>query len=95
MDIIKVLTDEFGIRTEQVQNVVNLLDDDKTVPFIARYRKEMHGALDDQTIRRLALRLQTLRNLEARKEEVRTAIANKNARHGNDYGRGGGHLPPL
>lgn len=79
MDIIKVLTDEFGIRTEQVQNVVNLLDDDKTVPFIARYRKEMHGALDDQTIRRLALRLQTLRNLEARKEEVRTAIANKNA----------------
>ncbi|MBR3629394.1 MAG: RNA-binding transcriptional accessory protein [Oscillospiraceae bacterium] len=79
MDIIQTLTDEFQIRREQVENVVALLDDGKTVPFIARYRKEMHGALDDQTIRRLALRLQALRNLEERKEEVRTAIENKNA----------------
>ena len=79
MDIIQTLTDEFQIRREQVENVVALLDDGKTVPFIARYRKEMHGALDDQTIRRLALRLQALRNLEERKNEVRTAIENKNA----------------
>ncbi len=79
MDIIQTLTEEFQIRREQVENVVALLDDGKTVPFIARYRKEMHGALDDQTIRRLALRLQALRNLEERKEEVRTAIENKNA----------------
>ena len=57
MDIIKILTEEFEVREEQAKNVVALLDDGKTVPFIARYRKEMHGALDDQTIRRMALRL--------------------------------------
>lgn len=79
MEIIKILTEEFAIRPEQAQNVVDLLDDGKTVPFIARYRKEMHGALDDQTIRRLALRLQSLRNLEERKEQVRAAIENKGA----------------
>ncbi|MDE6005554.1 MAG: RNA-binding transcriptional accessory protein [Oscillospiraceae bacterium] len=79
MDIIKILTEEFSVREEQAKNVVALLDDGKTVPFIARYRKELTGALDDQTIRRMALRLQALRNLEAKKEEVRTAIANKNA----------------
>lgn len=79
MDMTRILTEEFSVRKEQVQNIIALLDDGKTVPFIARYRKEMTGALDDQTIRRMALRLQALRNLEARKEEVRTAIANKNA----------------
>ena len=79
MDIIKILTEEFSVRTEQAQNVVDLLDDGKTVPFIARYRKEMHGALDDQTIRRMALRLQALRNLEERKEQVRSAIEGKGA----------------
>lgn len=83
MDIIQILTEEFQIRPEQAENVVALLDDGKTVPFIARYRKEMHGALDDQTIRRLALRLQALRNLADRKEEVRTAIANKGALTGD------------
>ncbi|MBQ4466276.1 MAG: RNA-binding transcriptional accessory protein [Oscillospiraceae bacterium] len=79
MDIIKILTEEFQVREEQAKNVVALLDDGKTVPFIARYRKEMHGALDDQTIRKIALRLQALRNLTERKEEVRTAIENKGA----------------
>ncbi len=79
MDMIQILTEEFQVRTEQTQNVVELLDDGKTVPFIARYRKEMTGALDDQTIRRMALRLQALRNLETRKEEILTAIENKNA----------------
>lgn len=79
MDMIQILTEEFSIRQEQAKNVVELLDDGKTVPFIARYRKEMTGALDDQTIRRMALRLQSLRNLETRKEEILTAIENKNA----------------
>ncbi|MBE6851837.1 MAG: hypothetical protein E7504_09025 [Ruminococcus sp.] len=74
MDIIQILTEEFSVRREQAENVIALLDDGKTVPFIARYRKEMTGALDDQTIRRMALRLQALRNLEARKEEIRNAI---------------------
>ena len=79
MDIIRMITEEFGVRREQTENVIALLDDGKTVPFIARYRKEMHGALDDQTIRKMALRLQSLRNLAERKEEVRTAIENKGA----------------
>ena len=79
MNMIQILTEEFAVRTEQVKNVVELLDDGKTVPFIARYRKEMTGALDDQTIRRMALRLQALRNLESRKEEILTAIENKGA----------------
>ena len=79
MDIIGILTEEFSVRREQAENVVALLDDGKTVPFIARYRKEMHGALDDQTIRRMALRLQALRNLEERKEQVRAAIEAKGA----------------
>ncbi len=79
MDITMVLTEEFSVRPEQAQNVIALLDDGKTVPFIARYRKEMTGALDDQTIRKMALRLQALRNLEARKEEIRSAIEGKGA----------------
>ncbi len=79
MDIIQILTEEFSVRREQAENVTALLDDGKTVPFIARYRKEQTGALDDQTIRRMALRLQALRNLEARKEEIRVAIEGKGA----------------
>ncbi len=79
MDIIQILTEEFSVRREQAENVTALLDDGKTVPFIARYRKEQTGALDDQTIRRMALRLQALRNLEARKEEIRAAIEGKGA----------------
>lgn len=79
MDIIQILTEEFSVRPEQAENVIALLDDGKTVPFIARYRKEMTGALDDQTIRRMALRLQALRNLEERKAEIRNAIEGKGA----------------
>ncbi len=79
MDMIQMLTEEFSVKRQQAENVIALLDDGKTVPFIARYRKEMTGALDDQTIRRMALRLQALRNLEARKEEIRTAIEGKGA----------------
>lgn len=74
MDINKVLAQEFNLRQEQVDNTVALLDDDKTIPFIARYRKEVTGSLDDQVIRELFDRLTYLRNLEKRKEEVVNAI---------------------
>ena len=74
MDINKVLAQEFNLRQEQVDNTVALLDDDKTIPFIARYRKEVTGSLDDQVIRELYDRLTYLRNLEKRKEEVVNAI---------------------
>ena len=74
MDINKVLAQEFNLRQEQVDNTVALLDDDKTIPFIARYRKEVTGSLDDQVIRELYDRLTYLRNLEKRKEEVINAI---------------------
>src|SRR5699024_6620857 len=57
-----------------VENIVKLLDDGNTVPFIARYRKEMHGTMDDQTIRQLADRLTYLGGLDARRDEVREAI---------------------
>ena len=73
--IIKTLAKELGQRENHVENVVKLLDEGNTVPFIARYRKEMHGTMDDQTIRELADRLQYLRNLDARRAEVREAIA--------------------
>ncbi len=73
-DIIPILAAELGKREDHVRNVVTLLDEGNTVPFIARYRKEMHGAMDDQTIRTLADRLQYLRNLNARREEVKKSI---------------------
>jgi len=72
--ITQILARELHQTEEHVQNVVNLLDDGNTVPFIARYRKEMHGSMDDQTIRALADRLQYLRSLETRRSEVKSAI---------------------
>ncbi len=74
MDIIASLTREFSLQLWQVENVVNLLDEGNTVPFIARYRKEAHGTLDDQVIRELSERLEYLRNLDKRREEVRALI---------------------
>ena len=74
MDIIKELTNQFKLQTWQVENTVKLLDEGNTVPFIARYRKEAHGTLDDQIIRELSERLEYLRNLEKRREEVRALI---------------------
>ncbi|MBQ8435522.1 MAG: RNA-binding transcriptional accessory protein [Oscillospiraceae bacterium] len=74
MDINKTLAEEFKLRQEQVDNTIELLDDGKTIPFIARYRKELTGSLDDQVIRELSDRLSYLRNLEARKAEVRSSI---------------------
>ena len=75
--ISEILSEELGQRKDYVENVITLLDEGNTVPFIARYRKEMHGAMDDQTIRSLADRLAYLRNLEARRQEVRTSIINQ------------------
>ncbi|KXL54099.1 30S ribosomal protein S1 [Anaerotignum neopropionicum] len=75
MDILKRLQEELNIKTFQVENTVTLLDEGNTVPFIARYRKEMTGSLDDQVIRVLADRLAALRNLEEKREQVRSSIA--------------------
>ena len=68
------LAQELNQSLSHVENVIALLDEGNTIPFIARYRKEMHGAMDDQTIRDLAERLQYLRNLEERRGEVKSAI---------------------
>ena len=75
MIINQILADEFKIRREQVDNTVALIDDDKTIPFIARYRKEQTGSLDDTVLRELSDRLTYLRNLEKRKEEVFASIS--------------------
>ena len=72
--IIETLARELGQKTEYVNNVVTLMDEGNTIPFIARYRKEMHGSMDDTTLRNLEARLNYLRNLETRKEEVSKAI---------------------
>ncbi|MBR2869211.1 MAG: RNA-binding transcriptional accessory protein [Clostridia bacterium] len=74
MDIIKELTAQFNLQTWQVENTVKLIDEGNTIPFIARYRKEAHGTLDDQVIRELSERLEYLRNLDKRREEVRSLI---------------------
>ena len=74
MDINKVLAAEFKLRPEQIDNTVSLIDDGKTIPFIARYRKELTGSLDDQLLREIFDRLTYLRNLEKRKEEISSSI---------------------
>lgn len=74
MDINRKIAEELKLRPEQVNRTVELLDDGKTIPFIARYRKEVTGSLDDQVIRELDTRLQYLRKLETRKEEIISAI---------------------
>ena len=70
MDIAKALSLEFNIKQEYANNLISLLDEGCTVPFIARYRKEMHGTLDDQVIRDFADRLEYLRNFDKRREEI-------------------------
>ena len=74
MNIPQKLAAEFQLRQEQIDNTIALLDDGKTIPFIARYRKERTGSLDDQVLRAIDNRLQYLRKLEQRKEEICTAI---------------------
>ena len=73
-NIVTTVAKELSLREDHVQNIITLLDDGNTVPFIARYRKEMHGSMDDQMIRTLADRVQYLRNLEQRKGEVLSSI---------------------
>ncbi len=70
MEIFEALSKEFNIREEYSQNLITLLDEGATIPFIARYRKEMHGSLDDQVIRQFADRLNYLRNFEDRKKTI-------------------------
>ena len=74
MEILQQLTTEFNLRPEHAKNVVALLDEGNTIPFIARYRKEMTGAIDDQVLRNFADRYEYLLNLKKRKEEVAKAI---------------------
>lgn len=74
-DMIRLLAAELGQKPQHVGAVVRLLDEGNTIPFIARYRKEQHGAMDDTTLRTLAERLQYLRNLAQRREEIRRSIA--------------------
>lgn len=72
--IVSILARELNKREEHVKNVIDLIDEGNTIPFIARYRKEMHGTMDDTVLRDLADRLTYLRNLDARREEVKKAI---------------------
>ena len=74
MDLIQTLAQELGRPSQHVENVVRLLDEGNTIPFIARYRKELHGAMDDTTLRTLEERLQYLRGLEERREAVKKSI---------------------
>ena len=75
--IVEMLAEELGQKQQYVENVIALLDEGNTIPFIARYRKEMHGAMDDTALRNLESRLNYLRNLMERKEEVRNSIENQ------------------
>ncbi len=74
MDIIGVLSKELNVKKEQVEAAVKLMDEGNTIPFIARYRKEVTGSLNDEVLRALSERLQYLRNLEERKEQVLGSI---------------------
>lgn len=74
MDIAKQIELEFSLKAWQVKNVLELIDGGNTIPFIARYRKEATGSLDDQTLRALSDRLSYLRNLEEQKEKVINSI---------------------
>ena len=79
MDILKKLTEEFNLKPFQVENTVKLIDEGNTIPFIARYRKEAHGSLDDQTLRELSERLKYLRNMEETREKIKAAIEEQGA----------------
>lgn len=72
--IIKTIADELGVREKQVESAVNLIDEGNTIPFIARYRKEVTGGLSDEVLRDLGERLTYLRNLENRKQEIIKSI---------------------
>ena len=75
--IAEILSQELGQKLEYIENVITLMDEGNTIPFIARYRKEMHGAMDDTTLRNLETRLTYLRNLQNRRDEVKKSIENQ------------------
>lgn len=77
MEIIKLLTDEFKLNLRQIEATVNLIDEGNTIPFIARYRKEVTGSLDDVVLRDLNERLCYLRNMEKRQGEIRASITDQ------------------
>ena len=77
MTITEILSQELGQKEAYIQNVITLMDEGNTIPFIARYRKELHGGMDDTTLRALETRLGYLRNLEQRRQEVKNAIENQ------------------
>ena len=74
MTIAERIARELGKPEQSVRNVISLIDEGNTIPFIARYRKEAHGAMDDTTLRTLEERLKYLRSLEQRREEIRRLI---------------------
>jgi len=79
MDLIKTLTEEFSLKPFQVENTVKLIDEGNTIPFIARYRKEVTGSLDDQVLRELSDRLSYLRNMEETREKIKNSIEEQGA----------------
>jgi uncharacterized protein len=74
MNIVRKIAKELDIKEYQVENTIKLIDEGNTIPFIARYRKEAHGSLDDTTLRELEKKLNYLRNLENKKEEVKNLL---------------------
>ena len=77
MNIISQLAEELGLNETHVANVVQLIDEGNTIPFIARYRKEMHGAMDDTVLRTLSERLEYLRSLDERRETIKKSITDQ------------------
>ena len=77
MELTQILAEELNQPLNYVENVVKLIDEGNTIPFIARYRKELHGAMDDTTLRTLEDRLNYLRNLQTRRDEVKQSIENQ------------------
>ena len=77
LTIAEVLSEELGQKLQYIENVIALMDEGNTIPFIARYRKEMHGAMDDTVLRTLETRLTYLRNLQERRDEVKKSIENQ------------------
>ncbi|HCW80337.1 MAG TPA: RNA-binding transcriptional accessory protein, partial [Ruminococcaceae bacterium] len=82
MDFAEKLAKQFHLQKWQTEKVIELIDEGNTIPFIARYRKEAHGSLDDQTLRKLADRLDYLRSLEKRRAEVSSVIEESGAMTG-------------
>ena len=75
MDIIALISQEFEVDKAVAQRIVALIDEGNTIPFIARYRKEQTGAMDDQKLRDLSDRLEYLRSFDKRREQIQSAIA--------------------